>query len=186
MTRLPTKSAAPLVGEFAAWAREQRGLAETTLATYLAAIAPFVDALGDIPAAYEAMTIRAYMSERAKTVSVATTKGIWVGIRAFLRFLIATGRCPSGLDHAMPNAAGWRLASIPRFLPDADIARMKLQPSAKGLDGIIQRIELLIIKQRYMLEPKVKSSLNAGPCRHRFAERQQRLISFTHSGMGHG
>src|SRR6516225_5071294 len=124
MARLPIKSAAPLVAEFAAWAREQRGLAETTLATYLGTITRFVDALGDIPTAYDAVTIRAYMIERAKAVSVERMKGISVGIRAFLRFLIATGRCPAGLDHAMPNVAGWRLASIPRFLPDADIARL--------------------------------------------------------------
>lgn len=124
VTRLPAKPAAPLVAEFAAWAGEQCGLAETTLATYLGTITPFVDALGDIPTAYDAVTIRAYMIERAKAVSVARMKGISVGIRAFLRFLIATGRCPPGLDYAMPNVAGWRLASIPRFLPDADIARI--------------------------------------------------------------
>ncbi|MEI8703488.1 tyrosine-type recombinase/integrase [Mesorhizobium sp. ISC15] len=57
-------------------------------------------------------------------MSVARLKGIGVAIRAFLRFLIATGRCLPGLDHAMPDAAGWRLASIPRFLPEADIARI--------------------------------------------------------------
>jgi integrase len=124
LMRLPAKPEAPLVAEFAAWAREQCGLAETSLATYLGTITPFVDALGDIPTAYDAVTIRAYMIERAKAVSVARMKGISVGIRAFLRFLIATGRCPPGLDHAMPNVAGWRLASIPRFLPDADIARI--------------------------------------------------------------
>lgn len=124
LTRLPAKPATPLVVEFAAWAREQCGLAETSLATYLGTITPFVDALGDIPTAYDAVTIRAYMIDRAKAVSVARMKGISVGIRAFLRFLIATGRCPPGLDHAMPNVAGWRLASIPRFLPDTDIARI--------------------------------------------------------------
>jgi len=124
LMRLPAKLAAPLVVEFAAWAREQRGLAETTLATYLGTITRLVDALGDIPTAYDAVTIRAYMIERAKAVSVERMKGISVGIRAFLRFLIATGRCPAGPDHAMPNVAGWRLASIPRFLPDADIARI--------------------------------------------------------------
>ena len=121
---LPAKPVAPLVAEFAAWAREQRGLAETTLATYLGTILPFVDALGERPAACDAVTIRAYMTDRARAVSVARMKGISVGIRAFLRFLIATGRCRPGLDHAMPNVAGWQLASIPRFLPDADIARI--------------------------------------------------------------
>ena len=121
---LPVRPVAPLVAEFAAWAREQRGLAETTLATYLGTITPFIDTLGDTPAIYDAATIRAYMIERAKAVSVARMKGISVGIRAFLRFLIATGRCRPGLDYAMPNVAGWRLASIPRFLSDADIARI--------------------------------------------------------------
>lgn len=124
LTRLPTKPVPPLVVEFTEWAREQRGLTETTLAAYRWVITPFVKALGDAPAAYNAVTIRAHMSDRAKAVSVARMKGISVGIRAFLRFLIATGRCPSGLDHAMPNIAGWRLASLPRFLPDADIARI--------------------------------------------------------------
>lgn len=121
---LPAKPEVPLVAEFTAWAREQRGLAETTLATYLGAITPFVDALGDAPAAYDAVTLRAYMTERAKAVSVERMKSISVGLRAFLRFLITTGRCPPGLDHAMPNIAGWRLASIPRWLPEADIARI--------------------------------------------------------------
>ncbi|MFG1284094.1 MULTISPECIES: tyrosine-type recombinase/integrase [Xanthobacteraceae] len=121
---LPAKPVAPLVAEFASWAREQLGLAETTLATYLGTITPIVDALGETPSAYDAMTIRAYMTARAKAVSVERMKGISVGIRAFLRFLIATGRCRQGLDHAMPNIAGWRLASIPRFLPDADITRI--------------------------------------------------------------
>jgi len=121
---LPAKPVAPLVAEFACWARAQLGLAETTLATYLGTITPFVDALGETPSAYDAMTIRAYMTARAKAVSVERMKGISVGIRAFLRFLIATGRCRQGLDHAMPNIAGWRLASIPRFLPDADITRI--------------------------------------------------------------
>ena len=64
------------------------------------------------------------MLGRAGTVSVARLNGIGVAIRAFLRFLIATDRCPSGRDHAMPPAAGWRLASIPRALPEDDIARV--------------------------------------------------------------
>ncbi len=121
---LPAKTERPLIAEFAAWAREQHGLAETTLGTYLRAIHPFVEALGDDVSAYDATAIRGYMLGRAGTVSVARLKGIAVATRAFLRFLIAKGLCLPGLDHAMPNAAGWRLASTPRFLPEADISRL--------------------------------------------------------------
>src|SRR5258705_5858046 len=106
------------------WPREQHGLAETTLGTYRIAILPFIAQLGDDPAVYDAAAIRRFMLGRAGTVSRARLKGIGVGVRAFLRFLIATGRCPPGLDHAMPKAATWRLTSIPRFLPDADIVRI--------------------------------------------------------------
>jgi len=60
----------------------------------------------------------------AGAVSAARLNGIGVAIRAFLRFLIATDRCPPGRDRAMPQAAGWRFASIPRFLPEDDIARV--------------------------------------------------------------
>ncbi len=124
LPRLPAKPTVPILAEFTAWAREQHGLAETTLGTYLRIITNFVETLGDDPAAYEAATIRAYILERAKAVSVGRVKGIRVALRAFLRFLIATGRCPPGRDHAMPTIAGWRLASIPRFLPETDIARI--------------------------------------------------------------
>lgn len=121
---LPIKTERPLIAEFAAWAREQHGLAETTLGTYLHAIRPFVEALSDDVSAYDATAIRTYMLGCAGAVSVGRLKGIAVAIRAFLRFLIAKGLCPPGLDHAMPNAAGWRLASTPRFLPEADVTRL--------------------------------------------------------------
>ena len=124
LPRLPERSDPALMIEFARWAREQHGLAETTLGTYRGAILPFIAQLGDDPAVYDAAAIRRFMLGRAGTVSGARLNGIGVGVRAFLRFLIATGRCQPGLDHAMPRAATWQLTSIPRFLPDADIVRI--------------------------------------------------------------
>jgi site-specific recombinase XerD len=124
LPRMPLPSVPPLVAEYMAWAREQHGLAETTLGTYTGAIIPFVAALGDDPVAYDAAAIRDYMLGRAGSVSVSYLNGIGGAIRAFLRFLIATDRCPPGRDRAMPPAAGWRLASIPRALPEDDIARV--------------------------------------------------------------
>lgn len=122
LPRLPAKPEPALMTEFRSWAREQHGLAEMTLGTYCGAILQFIAQLGDNPSTYDAVAIRRFMLGRAGTVSGGRLKGIGVGVRAFLRFLIATGRCPPGLDHAMPKAATWRLTSIPRFLPDADIA----------------------------------------------------------------
>jgi integrase/recombinase XerD len=124
LPRVPLPPVPLIVAEYMAWAREQHGLAETTLGTYVRAIIPFVAALGDDPCAYDAAAIRGHMLGRVGTVSVGRLNGIGVAIRAFLRFLIATGRCPPGRDRAMPQAAGWRLGTIPRFLPEDDIARV--------------------------------------------------------------
>ena len=57
-----------------AWAQEQQGLAETTLGTYATAIIPFVGALGEDPAAYDAAAIRGYMLGRAGAVSAPASR----------------------------------------------------------------------------------------------------------------
>src|SRR5262249_17143973 len=55
---------------------------------------------------------------------VETAKTSTLGVRMFLRFLIATGQCRVGLDRALPTVAHWRLASLPRYLPAAAIERL--------------------------------------------------------------
>lgn len=124
LERPPVPPEPALLSAFMAWARDQHGLAASTLGTYGRSIRPFIAALGEDPARYDATSIRNHMLARAKTVSAGRLKGIRTAIRAFLRFLIACGRCPPGLDHAMPNTANWQLAALPRYLQEADIVRV--------------------------------------------------------------
>ena len=42
----------------------------------------------------------------------------------FLRYLATQGKCPSGLDAAVPSIAGWRLASLPRCLSDDEVDQL--------------------------------------------------------------
>jgi integrase len=42
----------------------------------------------------------------------------------FLRFLIAEGKCPPGLDGCIPTLAHWRLSSLPRYLQPGDVERV--------------------------------------------------------------
>jgi len=44
--------------------------------------------------------------------------GAW---KLFGCYLIAEGRCRTGLDEAVPRFAMWRLSALPRYLPKADI-----------------------------------------------------------------
>jgi site-specific recombinase XerD len=42
----------------------------------------------------------------------------------FLRFLIAEGKCPVGLDASIPTLAHWRLSSLPRYLQSEEVERV--------------------------------------------------------------
>ncbi len=38
--------------------------------------------------------------------------------------MIAEGKCPSGLEHALPTLAHWRLSTLPRYLPSSEVERV--------------------------------------------------------------
>jgi site-specific recombinase XerD len=114
----------PLLGDFRSWMRTHRGLTETTLDVYQGILAGLLDTLGDEVGAYSAETLRAFVLERARPHGIYRAKSIVVAVRSFLRFLGVTGRCPAGLEHALPGFASWQLASVPRFLGPQDLERV--------------------------------------------------------------
>lgn len=114
----------PILGEFRSWMRTHRGLTETTLDVYQGIVIGLLDALGDDSRAYSAEALRAFVLDRARPHGIERAKSITVAVRAFLRFLGATGRCPAGMEHAIPGFASWRLSSVPRFLATEDVDRV--------------------------------------------------------------
>jgi integrase len=50
--------------------------------------------------------------------------GCTTALRMFLRFLIAEGKCATGLDMAVPVVAHWRHSSLPRYLPAEEVERV--------------------------------------------------------------
>lgn len=114
----------PVLGAFRSWMREQRGVADSTLDTYQSTLIDLLAALGDDAAAYAAAAIRSFVLDRARPHGRGRAQGIAVATRAFVRYLVATGRCPAGRDNAVPSFPSWQLAATPRFLPAADIERV--------------------------------------------------------------
>ena len=45
-------------------------------------------------------------------------------MRSFFRFLRVEGLCDERLEAAIPTVARWRLATLPRCLSDAQLARL--------------------------------------------------------------
>jgi site-specific recombinase XerD len=114
----------PVLAAFRSWMGQQRGVATSTLDCYQTTLVDLLALLGDDPAAYTAAAIRDFVLERAKPHGRGRAQGVAVATRAYLRYLIAMGRCPAGRDHAVPSFANWRLATVPRFLVADDLARV--------------------------------------------------------------
>jgi integrase/recombinase XerD len=123
-TPMPARKVRPILDEFRTWMRSHRGLANSSLDTYQTTLLDLLDALGDDAQAYTPYAIRAFVLERARPHGLTRAKSIAVATRAFLRFLVAIGRCPPGREYAVPGFACWRLASVPGFLAPADIERI--------------------------------------------------------------
>ena len=114
----------PVLASYRRWMREQRGVAESTLDLRERILADLLRSLGDNPAAYTAAAVRAFVLERARPHGRGHAQTIAGATRSFLRYLIATGQCPAGRDHAVPGFANWQLATTPRFLSALDLIRV--------------------------------------------------------------
>ena len=133
----------PVLAAYRRWMQEQRGLADSTLNLRRTILVDFIEALGDDPAAYTAATVRAFVLKRAAAHGRGHAQTIAGATRSFLRYLIATGRCPPGLDHATPGFANWRLATTPRFLSGPDLNRVIA--ACDGEDRLRDRAIVLLL-----------------------------------------
>jgi site-specific recombinase XerD len=104
--------------------RAHRGLTETTHDVYQGILVGLLDALGDDARTYSAEALRTFVLNRARPHGIERAKSIVVAVRSFIRFLGVTGRCPPGMEDAIPGFASWQLSSVPRFLAADDVQRV--------------------------------------------------------------
>jgi integrase/recombinase XerD len=134
----------PVLGEFRSWMYKHRGLTETTLDIYQRTLVGLCTALGDDAHAYSAEALRAFVLDRARPHGIQSAKSITVAVRSFLRFLGVTGRCPPGMEHAIPGFACWQLSAVPRFLVPEDIERV-IGSCPDDANGLRDRAVLLLL-----------------------------------------
>lgn len=113
-----------LLNAFCRWMREQRGTTDSTLDNYRRPIRELIQRFGEIPSKLDARDLRQFVLEQSRSTGWAAAKHCTTALRMFLRFLIAEGRCPAGLLGAIPTLAHWRLSSLPRYFPSADVERL--------------------------------------------------------------
>ena len=123
---------------------KHRGLTETTLDVYQRILVGLLEHLGDDARAYSPEALRSFVLNRARPHGIYRAKSIVVAVRSFLRFLGATGRCPPGMEHAIPGFASWQLSSVPRFLVAEDVERV-IGSCTDYVFGLRDRAVLLLL-----------------------------------------
>jgi integrase/recombinase XerD len=135
----------PLLSGFCRWMRNQRGSKENTLSRYGIVIKDVLAGLGNDPSLYDAASIRAFVLSRTKGRSRGTAKEVVSVLRMFLRYLIAEGKCRTGMDDAVPTVAMWRLSALPRYLPAADVERVIATCNRDTAVGLRDRAAILLL-----------------------------------------
>src|ERR1022692_620146 len=123
---------------------KHRGLAETTLDVYQGSLLGLLEDLGEVARAYSPEALRSFVLNRARPHGIYRAKSIVVAVRSFVRFLGATGRCPPGMEHAIPGFASWQLSSVPRFLVAEDVERV-IGSCTDYVFGLRDRAVLLLL-----------------------------------------
>lgn len=135
----------PLVTGFIEWMRHCRGVTDSTLRGYRPVIRDAIEALGGNPVDYTAPSLRAFVLKATKGASRSQGKQVVTAMRNFLRYLIAQGRCRAGLEGSIPTLAMWRVASLPRYLPAAEIQRIIDGCDHDTAVGLRDRAALLLL-----------------------------------------
>ena len=113
----------PITG-FRHWLEVHRGASPPTIKQYCRGASELLDALSDDLGRWDVHQVRAFFLQRADQGGAATAEKRVTAVRMFLRYLIAQGQCPTGLDRAVPMQAHWRLATLPRCLTSDQLERL--------------------------------------------------------------
>lgn len=123
-------SAAVLLAGFRAWLAGERGLSRETVRCYGIQAGIFLTWLSDrdpvdvVVRQLHPGQVTAFMVGYCPGRNTWSAKAMATSLRALLRFLHVSGLTPISLAAAVPGVAGWRLASLPRGLDAAVVARL--------------------------------------------------------------
>jgi site-specific recombinase XerC len=130
---------------FRCWMRERRGTLDCTLDKYDIPIRTLLEHFGDPPQQLNARHLRQCFLKYSDGRSHAVIKHCATALRMFVRFLIAEGQCPVGLEAAIPLVPHWRLSSLPRYLRPEEVQRIVASCDSATVIGKRDRAILLLL-----------------------------------------
>jgi integrase/recombinase XerD len=111
-----------LIGRFAGYLARERCLAADSIRGYTGVARRFLAEV-DV-AGLTAADVTGFARRECGRRGVASAKATVTGLRALLRFLYLDGQITTPLAGAVPSAACWQLAALPRAVSPADLARI--------------------------------------------------------------
>jgi site-specific recombinase XerD len=123
----------------------QRGTCDATLYNYNHHLRALLRTVEDDTTQFEARSLRQFVQDTCRGSGWATGKQCTTAVRAFLRYLIAEGKCAAGLDACIPALAHWRLSSLPRYLQPEEVERVIAACSPTLEAGLRDRAILLLL-----------------------------------------
>jgi integrase/recombinase XerD len=117
---------AGLLAEFSTWLGRERGLSPVSVCCYSKQAKAFLAGIGGPGAVrgLDAGKVTAFMVDHSRDRNSWSAKAMVTSLRAFLRFVHATGRTAVPLAGAVPAVASWRLSALPRGLTAAEVERL--------------------------------------------------------------
>ncbi len=130
---------------FCRWMSEQRGTSDRTLRDYGDYLHRLLRDIGDETDKLTPAYLRRFILELGRNGGNARAKSTTSALRMFIRFLIVEGRCPAGLDGAIPSVAYWRLSSLPRYLQPEEVEQVLDSPDQRTPVGKRDQAILLLL-----------------------------------------
>lgn len=134
-----------LLVDYGAYLAHERGLAATTVQRNTDLVRPFLAAqvaAGLDPSALNAGDVIAFMLARSGCASPATVQRSGTALRSLLRFLHLQGVIGASLVGAVPTAANWRLAGLPKYLTPEGVAALL---GSCDRDTVVGRRDLAVL-----------------------------------------
>jgi integrase/recombinase XerD len=148
----PARPSGPVeeaITEYASYLRAERGLAAETIEHETVLVRSFLTGrirdggFKDLES-LTAADVQAFVLDRARSASPAQVQRTGTALRSLLRFLHLRGVTASPLAGAVPAAAGWKLAGLPRHLTLQEAARMVESCNLATVTGRRDRAVLLL------------------------------------------
>ena len=160
-------------GRYEEHLRKERGVCDGTVEGYVAVVRDFLTrCFGTGPvrvATLEAGNIVDYVLDQARTRSPKRIAYLATALRSFFRFLFARGETPADLSTAVLATRTTRLASVPRYLPAADVEKL-LDACALDTPGGRRDHAILLLLARLGLRAGEVATLELDDIRWRSGE----------------